>query len=170
MMTRTHRLLGVTSVLAMSVAGAHLSLPALSVAALSAAVSSGGDTSPDVDNQRWFKTTLGHINLLRHRVLLHWLGLPAGAALVWWWLAPVVPGWVFAVPVGLLIGWCSHLFPGDFVFGKGNRRYGLGRGIPLLPWGCYVGLGIRCGGVVERVTSWGLVAAIVVLTVQSVLG
>jgi hypothetical protein len=91
-------------------------------------------------------------------------------ALAWWHFAPVVPGWVFASALGLLIGWCSHLFPGDFVFGKGNRRYGLGRGIPLLPWGCYVGLGIRCGGVVERATSWVLVAATVALTVQSVLG
>lgn len=110
---------------------------------------------PDVDNHRWWKRLdrvlpdewLGHGGPLQHRGLTHWWALPAVA-----WLAAVrfVPHWwwVFAA----VVGWASHLV-GDLLFGEADRYAHRGPGIPLGPWFGYVGLGLKSGGIGERVLA-----------------
>lgn len=157
METKWHRALGVATV-----AGAahvlHLSATDVLLAVPAAAVFSGGATSPDADNQPWWQALdrwlpdewLGAGGPLQHRGLMHWLGLPA---LFWWLVGSHLTGPAHAVAFGAMLGWCSHL-AGDCLWGM--RGFGHERGIPLLPWGWHVGLGLRADGILEK--TFGLAA------------
>ena len=92
-------------------------------------------------------------------------------------LAGILPTWVTDVPAhapllssaagyvpwaalvaGVAVAWLSHIL-GDFVFGQGNPRYGLPKGIPLILWWGHVGLGLKADGRVEKTFGWLLVPA-----------
>jgi hypothetical protein len=99
-----------------------------------AMLTAAGPFSPDADNRRPLNRWLAH------RQSLHWWGWPLLVALA---LAPT------AAPVaayGPVIGWTSHIFPADFVFGRGGQH--IPRGIPLWPWrgSRRLGLGLRVTG------------------------
>ena len=161
METPQHRIVGVTAALGM----AHVhSLPVggLAVTVASAAVFSGGWTSPDLDNSTWWKRLdrlapdewLGGGGPLAHRGILHsWL-IPA----VMWVLALHVSGFGGWVLLGVAYGWASHV-AGDFVFGHGG--YGHGKGIPLVLWFCHVGGWFKADGWLEKTA--GVLAAVVAL-------
>lgn len=103
---------------------------------LIATVTSNGPTSPDVDQTKtWRDAAKAAPWLLGHRNLSHWWGLPAVA---WWAAATYLPGEAQWPAYALLVGWVSHLV-GDAIFGR----------VPLLPWGCMVGLGLDTGGFIE---------------------
>jgi membrane-bound metal-dependent hydrolase YbcI (DUF457 family) len=116
-----------------------------------ASSASHGWASPDVDQTKpW--TTLrralpGSVDqVLNHRVLTHWWGLPVLA----WWAAGGLPGPQRWVVFALIIGWTSHLV-GDVVFGH----------LPLLPWGGpTVGLGLKTGGRIESGVAVVMAAAL----------
>ena len=145
METRAHRHVAV----AVAVGAAHLhSIPlaGVAVSALCAAITAGGWTSPDVDNQPLAKEfdslvpdeVLGNGGPLGHRRLAHsWL-LPAAAWWAWGRNAVGVPTWALCVPEGALYGWVSHLVM-DLVFGE--RGYGHPKGVPLFLWWGHVGFG-----------------------------
>jgi membrane-bound metal-dependent hydrolase YbcI (DUF457 family) len=176
MLTTAHRRFGAFTVLALNAAGvgAHVSLVGTIIAASSAAVFAGGRTSPDIDQRKWWKDldtlmpdeVLGHGGPLGHRQITHWWGFPAFAALSWWAFVPATPSLIWTVLFGAWIGWCSHLV-GDAIFGKGNPRYGMGKGVPMLPWWGHVGLGLKCGGWAERITSGLLVVGITIAAVSA---
>ncbi|MDQ1289855.1 MAG: hypothetical protein QG622_3421 [Actinomycetota bacterium] len=154
--TSSHRRLGLASAL---VAAHYLSFPVVGVAVCAASswLFSGGATSPDLDNQAKYKALdkllpdewLGRGGPLGHRRLLHWWGLPALAVIGWQQAQPVVPVAVLWVLAGALIGWCAHLVA-DLVFGQGNGRVGLPRGVPLMPWWMHVGFGLKSGGALQK--------------------
>lgn len=140
---------------------AFTGMPAWQTAAgvIPAVAFSAGITSPDVDNTRLWKKLVAATNtgdVLGHRRLMHWWGLPAVAA-----------GWAQSVGVPFLIwaaifGWASHVAADCLV---GRRGYGTPEGVPLLPWWCHVGAGLKCGGIGERllVIFAALGAAVVVV-------
>lgn len=150
MNTGSHRFAGVATVLALAHAYPSPGL-AVGIACASAALTAGGATSPDLDNQRAAKAIdtlvpdeiLGYGGPLGHRQLAHWWGLPAIAAVLAWIPVAASPWWVQALAVGALIGWSSHLVC-DFAVGAPG--YGHGIGVPLLPWSAHVGLGLRNEG------------------------
>jgi hypothetical protein len=81
---------------------------------------SAGRFSPDADNRGWLKRRLGH------RRALHWWGWP---------VAVLVGVAVAGLPwpcFGPALGWFSHLWPFDYLFGKGGRS--IPKGIPRWPW------------------------------------
>lgn len=183
MMTPTHRRLGAATVLGLHTAavGAALTPAGVLVAAVAAAVFSGGPTSPDVDNQPGAKAAdrrlpdeaLGHGGPLGHRRLAHWWGLPTALGVAYALGSYTVgyhpPALVWAALWGAWVGWLSHL-PGDAVFGQGNWRYGLPKGIPLMPWWRHVGLGVKCGGKAERVVGRILAVAVAAGLVATAIG
>lgn len=107
---------------------------------------SAGRFSPDADNRGMFKQWFGH------RGAVHWWGWPVGVlALV---AALGLPWPCYGPP----LGWLSHLFPFDFLFGKGGRS--IPRGIPLWPWrgSRRLGLGLRVSAkqsAIERAMGGG---------------
>lgn len=88
--------------------------------ALLAVPFSAGRFSPDADQRgrlrRWFG----------HRRAVHWWGWPVAVMVV---LAVVAAPWPCYGPA---IGWLSHLWPFDWLFGKGGRS--IPKGIPRWPW------------------------------------
>lgn len=116
----------------------------------------GGRWSPDMDQcgpwrtflgrpiVRWFHDRFEHGGPGRHRGLSHWWALPVaasvpvqlvprdGALSVLWWLL-----------MACLAGWASHLLT-DAVWGA--KGYGRNAGIPVLPWWCHVGIGLKSDG------------------------
>ena len=118
------------------VVGAILDKPAgeIALAAALAAVFSAGKFSPDADNREPLRKFFGH------RGLLHWWGLPAMALIPLAYVS--APFWAY----GPVLGWSSHIFPADFVFGKGGRS--IPKGIPLGPGtdSPRLGLGFKVSG------------------------
>lgn len=114
-----------------------------------AAITAGGVLSPDVDQykpwralDRWLPDEwLGEGGPLQHRGVSHWWGIPAAVAA--WLYVSGGPWWAWM----LLAGWVSHLVA-DWAFGQ--RAWGRGPGIPLLPWWGHHGLGGDAGGMLER--------------------
>ncbi len=166
----THRLAGAW---AGALYGWQIGLPWWACAGTAAAstLTSAGALSPDVDQgkawrtmNRWLPDELfGWGGPLKHRGITHWPGLPLAAAYglhgapLWPWLAPFL--WA------LVIGWASHLVL-DFVWGRafGHR----GKGVPLLGWTGYVGLGLDAGGVSEWFFRLGMGLAAVWVAWQAV--
>lgn len=157
--TPTHHLFGATTALALihwapPVTGATATGVFVAVATATA----GGPLSCDLDNKGWWKRMdrwipdewLGKGGPFKHRGLLHWWALPA--ALAWATSAGHVPPAVAPAALGLAAGWGSHIL-GDLVFGKANRRVGLGRGVPFFPWWGYVGLGLKADGWTEHTVN-----------------
>ncbi len=123
---------------------------------LVATLTAAGPTSPDVDNRRWWMRLdryapdeyLGRGGPLQHRGIMHWWGLPAAMACALAVTTPLPAQWMWAA-YALVIGWASHLL-GDFLVGKASVMFTRrGPGIPLMPWWGHVGVGLKCGGVVE---------------------
>lgn len=112
----------------------------VAVATVGAVVFSAGRTSPDLDNRPAVRAILGH------RETLHWWGWPVLASAG---LAYLGLGYAFWGPV---VGWSTHLIPGDWAFGKGGRS--IPKGIPMWPWrgSRRLGLGLRVTG---RERRWG---------------
>jgi hypothetical protein len=110
---------------------APLSVAEVTAAALLAVPFSAGRFSPDADNRGLLKRLFGH----RHT--LHWWGWPVAVLAL---VAALGLPWPCYGPA---LGWLSHLFPFDFLFGKGGRS--IPKGIPRWPWrGCKrLGLGLR---------------------------
>jgi len=100
-------------------------------AAVLAVPFSAGRFSPDADNRGRLKRMFGH------RRAVHWWGWPVAVLALVAFLGLPWPCY------GPALGWLSHLFPFDFLFGKGGRS--IPKGIPLWPWrGCKrLGLGLR---------------------------
>ena len=158
-MTRTgHRLLGATSGLGLAAIGGLHPVEACVLAGTAALVAPW----PDVDQRRWWRESFGQWRPLQHRRLTHWWGLPTLALLLFF----VVSGPVAWLLGAALVGWYSHLV-GDWMFGKrGPAITGWrGPGIPLAPWWGYHGLGLRCGGNIEKYAAWPVLA--VALVVQT---
>lgn len=154
-MTRIgHRLLGGAVGLGVS-AVATLPAGAAVVVTVAAVVAS---TWPDVDQRRWWRP-LRRFRALQHRRLTHWWGLPVAFLPV----LPVLEGPLVWLVGGALAGWLSHL-AGDWVFGKrGPAVTGWrGAGVPLAPWWGYHGLGLRCGGAVEKFVAWPVLAGLAI--------
>lgn len=114
-------------------------------------ITSGGKLSPDCDQYkfwRWART----IEAGQHRMLTHWWGLPALALLA----CAMLPALVSDIVSRWAFGWLSHLL-GDFVFGDACNKHGAG--IPMLPWGCHVGLlgrrnGLKSDGALAKICQW----------------
>lgn len=118
---------------------AHIAPEQAVAAAVLAVPFSAGPLSPDADLPGSWLARFGH----RHGV--HG----------WWW--PALAAWgLLSSPAaaiyaawGPIIGWTSHLFPADFIFGKQGRS--IPKGIPLIPfcgrrkWN-RIGLGLRVTG------------------------
>lgn len=170
MMRTSHHLLGAVTGLGLAAASGW-STPQALLSAGAAAFFAGGPTSPDIDNKQWWHSldrllpdeVLGHGGPLKHRGLMHWWGLPAIACVlvsVAQVSVPWLPWWIVYASIA---GWSSHLV-GDFIFGMANNRVGLGKGIPLMPWWCYVGVGLRCsGGVLQGLTGILILPAVLAL-------
>lgn len=164
MRTITHRLFGATA----AVAAVHYA-PAWTphgwhagVLVVAAAATAGGRLSPDCDQHGLVRAAdallpdeaLGASGPLKHRGIFHSYLLPAGA--LWWLTGAHLPGWGYAVALGVVVGWFSHLL-GDLVFGEANARAGRsGPGIPMVLWYGYVGLGLKADGPIERLTAAAL--------------
>jgi hypothetical protein len=163
MMGTGHRLVAASVTLA---AGTWLDVqpvPALVAAAL-AVPFSAGRWSPDADHT-W-------LALCGHRRAVHGWWWPALAGwLVWHFSAGTAPFIVY----GPILGWASHLFPADWVFGKGGRDIPKGLPVlPFLPW--RTGLGLRVTGktrgshsILESLATAG-VALTLTLQVWSLVG
>lgn len=139
MMGPTHRMFGaLCGAATATTAGQQWEMIAMT--SVVATATAHGWSSPDVDQtELWVKVrkVIPHPvdDLLNHRALTHWWGLPA---LAWWGIQnmPVEAQWpAFA----LLIGWVSHLL-GDVIFGK----------LPVDPMGRWTfGLGLDTDGFLE---------------------
>jgi hypothetical protein len=95
---------------------------------------SAGRFSPDADQRGLLKRWFGH------RRAVHWWGWPVAVLVA---LAALGLPWpCFGPP----IGWLSHLWPFDWLFGKGGRS--IPKGIPLWPWkgSRRLGVGLRVTG------------------------
>jgi len=106
---------------------APLSVAEVAAAALLAVPFSAGRFSPD-----------GRLDqMLGHRQAVHWWGWPVAVLALVAFLGLPWPCY------GPALGWLSHLFPFDFLFGKGGRS--IPKGIPLWPWrgSKRLGLGLR---------------------------
>lgn len=139
MMGPTHRCFGaLCGATAAAAAGQDWSMVAMT--GLVATATSHGWSSPDMDQTRPWVTVRQVLpnpldNLLNHRAITHWWGVPV---LAWWGMAHLAPQAQWPA-YALLIGWVSHLL-GDFIFGK----------LPVLPWGGWcIGLGLDTGGFIE---------------------
>jgi hypothetical protein len=142
MMGPTHRLLGALTGAGYAAATGQ-PWPIVVLTAGIATTTSSGRFSPDGDQSWWPKVTgFAPTWVHRHRGLLHWWGIPVGAALI----VPALSPLVHWAAVALIAGWASHLV-GDFFFGKAARDHG--PGIPLAPWGCYAGVGWKTDGILE---------------------
>lgn len=97
---------------------APLSVAEVTAAAVLAVPFSAGQLSPDAD-QTWLKR-------FGHRRGVHWWGWPV--AVIVGLLAAGAP---FPV-LGPALGWLSHLWPYDWLYGKGGRS--IPKGIPRWPW------------------------------------
>jgi membrane-bound metal-dependent hydrolase YbcI (DUF457 family) len=159
MRTPTHHLFGVVTALALI----HWAPPVTGATATAAYIATatataGGKLSCDVDNQSWWKTLdrwlpdeiLGNGGPMQHRGLAHWWGIPAALAVAVY--LGRFPAELAPVALGVVTGWGSHI-AGDLMFGRGNARYGLKRGVPLLPWGWHVGLGLKADGWTEHAVN-----------------
>lgn len=117
-------------------------------AAVAAQPFAAGRLSPDADHT-W-------LSAFKHRRGAHGWWWPALAA---WGLLQTPAGAVYAA-WGPIIGWASHLFPADWVFGKRGRS--IPKGIPVLPFMKWrTGLGLKVTGrdgeghsVLELTASW----------------
>jgi membrane-bound metal-dependent hydrolase YbcI (DUF457 family) len=160
-MAPTHRLAGTWSG---ALYGWHIGLPwwACVGTAAAATLTSAGILSPDADQFKGWRRVdkyapdelLGWGGPLKHRGITHWPALPVAAAYALH--AATLSTWLTLLLWALIIGWVSHLLL-DFVWGRafGDR----GRGVPLLGWTGYVGLGLDAGGVTEWLFRVGLVGA-----------
>jgi hypothetical protein len=155
-----HRLVGASCALGVAQV-AHATVPqALALTAGAVAFSAGSHLSPDMDGHGIRHEMFGH------RGLLHWWGLPAVVAGAMAWRAVPLLWW------GPVIGWSSHIFPADFVFGK--MGFGIPRGVPLWPgrYGYRLGFGLRVTGrftnhsVLESLATV-LVALVLVIQIRS---
>jgi len=166
METSTHRLAGLAAGLA--VAAQVRPEPAAAVALLVASTATaGGVLSPDVDQYRaWHLIDhllpdewLGHGGPMRHRGITHFWGLPAAAAAGLWLSRTAMPALVWWLAAGIVLGWAAHV-AGDAVVGARSefRR----AGVPVAPWWWHVGLGARCGGLVEDTLRWLILPAVIV--------
>lgn len=140
----THRLWGgLCGVTVASATGQPWSMVAMT--GVVATATAHGWSSPDVDLTRPWITVRKVIphpldNLLNHRALSHWWGVPVAA----WWGIGHLPTDAQWPTYALLIGWVSHLL-GDFLFGR----------LPLLPWGGpKVGVGLDTDGFLESGARW----------------
>lgn len=154
---------------------------------------------PDCDQRRWWthrhqregwrkRRDLPKIRRdlprwLQHRRITHFWGLAVPVVAP----APFAPwpiGWILAA---VAVGWLSHLL-GDWVFGKRQPREAGGRpaGIPI-GWALnrrqaapgerqrtwrwiYHGVGLRCGGRLEKFVAWPVLAAGLVLQTAILIG
>jgi hypothetical protein len=129
MMAPGHAIGSAAFVLGLGLAEIHLgpsvglsALPTGQVVAMAGAAVpfSFGRLSPDVDQRQPFRRWFGH------RYAVHWWGWPvavmAGLAVLG---APLI---AFGPP----LGWLSHIWPFDWLFGKGGQS--VKRGIPRWPW------------------------------------
>lgn len=169
MRTITHRLTGATGALTWALTAPHhvdvgpihatightLSTPHTLVLVAAAVATSGGALSPDVDNQRWWKATIGQLSgAFAHRRLTHWWGIPALAAAI---LTTDIPSLTVTSPTvtvaawGAILGWTLHIL-GDAVFGA--ACVGRGPGIPITPTRHHVGIGLKADGITERIAAW----------------
>ena len=105
---------------------------------------SAGKLSPDVDQTPWIRRRFGH------RMSLHWWGWP---------MIPIVALVAVGAPFaffGPFLGWLSHIWPFDWLFGKGGRH--VPRGIPRWPWRSSPrhGVGLRVTARRSRVERWAI--------------
>jgi hypothetical protein len=130
------------------------------------AVAAAAAPLPDIDQRRWW-APLREFRPFQHRRLTHWWGLPASAVP----LVVLTSGPVAWLLVSVITGWSSHLV-GDWVFGRrGPRVTGWrGPGIPLAPWWGYHGVGLTCGGAVERFVAWPLLSLTLAAEVAIMIG
>lgn len=141
-------------------------------AVVAVATSSGKLLSPDCDlGWAWSladklipdEAILDDNGPMQHRGITHYWLWPV---LVWlvslapWTLVVAVQGhefrlagWLFA---SVAVGHGSHVIA-DFVVGAAGQ--GRSAGVPLMPWWAHVGLGFRCGGVVETFLTTAIVPA-----------
>ena len=167
MNTYAHRAGGITTVLGLAHAYPH-PITAVFLAAGAAALTSGGKTSPDIDNQPTAKTIdsltpdelLGGGGPLGHRRAAHSWMIPAGAWWAWHDDAAIAPWAAAAVLTGAFLGWVSHL-AFDAIWGKG--------GIPLLGWWWRVGVGLNNEGVTAKAATAILTLAVPWLAVTLLL-
>lgn len=148
MLATGHRIVAANIVLAIPMDSAEKALMLAGAVLFSA-----GRFSPDLDAREPARTIFGH------RGILHWWGLPAIAA-----VALCIAG----APIylyGPVIGWGSHIFPADYVFGKAG--YGTGEGVPLWPYkdSPRLGLGFKVSGRFVGHSGPELTATIVLGTV-----
>jgi hypothetical protein len=163
--TPTHHLTGAAAALTITHYHPTMSTPAAIAFAATATLTAGGPLSPDIDNQPWWKRldrwlpdeALGNGGPLGHRRLTHWWGLPAVLAAAT--LTGLIPGPLAPITLGAAVGWGSHI-AGDLIFGRGNPRVGLARGVPLLPWWGHIGVGLKADGWTERTLGALLVPAV----------
>lgn len=105
---------------ALAAAGHPVSPGQVLAATALAMACSRGKLSPDAD-QSW-------LAMFGHRYAVHWWGWPVAAA-----VALLAVGAPF-VAFGPVLGWGSHIWPADWLFGGQNNRRGIPKGIPRWPW------------------------------------
>lgn len=101
-----------------------------------------GRLSPDVDKRKPFEELLGH------RYATHWWGWPVAIIAVL--AANGAPLPAFGPP----LGWLSHIWPLDWLFGKGGPS--IKKGIPRWPWRSSPrhGVGLRVSAKRSRFERW----------------
>ena len=151
-------------------AGAWGRSDAVALAAV-AAVTAGGELSPDVDQFGWWRLldrllpdeALGAGGPLQHRGITHWIAWPPLMAGGWAVLLSVFPGLPWWLGFGVALGWASHLLL-DSVFGRAVRspdgRVVVRAGVPTMPWWRHRGGAFRSGGLASSVTGVLLVACV----------
>jgi hypothetical protein len=137
-----------------------------SIAAVSAVVAAAVAPLPDIDQRRWWEPLRVWLPF-QHRRLTHWWGLPAATAC----LVPLLPGPTRWLLVAVVAGWTSHL-AADWVFGKrGPRSTGWrGPGIPFAPWWGHHGLGLKCGGQLERHVAYPALTLVLLIQLTLMIG